>query len=99
MKGEMKMPQVKWSDLDPAEQAVLISTLDNALGFTVERASDLVAKSRAEGVEKSLEDDATGDLKHFLRHDRHWGGAVDAAWPFLEPFARVVVQAAIKAGA
>jgi len=93
------MAQVKWDGLDPAEQAVIITTLDNALGFTIERASDLVAKSRTEGIEKSLEDDATGDLKHFLRHDRHWEGAVDAAWPFLEPLARAVVQAAIKGGA
>ena len=82
------------------EQKLLVQTQGERLvGFTVERAGYFLAQSRAEHPEKDEawhKDDAVGKFKHFLRHEHGWGGAVDAAWPHLKPFAVEVVEIALS---
>ncbi len=97
-----KAAEFKFDKLRPDQQAALIQTLDNTLGFTPERATAFLLESRAEHPEKDAawhQDDATGKFEHFLRTARHWQGAVDVAWPFLKPFAAAIVQSVIDAGA
>ena len=91
---------MKLSDLSPADLDLLEGQIDDALGFTLARAKAFLEESRAEAPtdgETDVRRDAIGKHKHFLRVKRGWHGAVDAAWPFIEKYAALNVDAVLAA--
>ncbi len=77
--------------------------IEDAMGFTVERAASFLAESKAEAAagdgETDTRGDAIGKFKHYLRTERHWEAAADILWGSIESFAAELVDAAIAAGA
>lgn len=79
--------------------ALLEGQAERLAGLTIERATSFYLLSQTENPSEDAawhRDDAIGKFKHFLRKDRKWEGAVDVAWPFIEPEATIVVDLAIK---